>query len=816
VLVCLLIAPTTAVFADDLPVPANEAGDGTAGGAPDVEAPDATIGEGSVNQSTPPTGSQEDAAAGDNADVSGASGGGASGDDADEGDADFDLSIQAAPYDTPVVKGQYRIRPAVSDTRMLDIYGGSKKAGANVQVFQSNNAANQFFDISSDKDGYYTIKNINSGLVLDVAGSRAKEGANVVQNAPSTAANNLSQKWVITQKLDTAGRPVYTVTSALPGNFMLDVYGGNDRDETNVQIWAAHGLASQQFYFVPFDAGVVPTDVGLSGFYTLTSALSSKSVVDIAGTSSANGVQLALWESHGGINQIFEIKRQPDGFYTIRPLCSGKYVDVTGSSVVATTPIIQFSKTDNDNQRWAIVNNGNGYYSFVAKQSGLVMGISGGSAANGAKLQLSYSHGGNNQKFKLTPAGSALLKQGVFGIVPFANMGQRVDIQGSSRSAGTNALVWASHSGLNQKFEVIPTGETATYAFRSLVSGLYLAATATNGTVTQQQGSSSGVPLATQKWIATYVFGGVRLTNSSTGQAMTVSSGTLKLAAPNTGSSTSQAFQFSAVNPIEPGCYQVKSITGLALDVSGNSLSAGANVTFWSSHNDENQKWNLTIGSDGYYTLAHPRSGKVLDVAGGGTAEGTNVLMWDKHNYAWQKWLPVPSGDGYFYLKSATGTWLSVAGNGDYNGANVFVSTTTSKRAQKFSFAPTTWSPYSGTYADVNLTTQKMFFVKNGNIVVQSDVVTGAPSMKTPTGTFRVLGKSSPATLVGPGYRQPVSYWMPFTPGGVGFHDANWQPWFGGNRWTYAGSHGCVNMPYANAQKLYSYLSVGDEVRVHY
>jgi lipoprotein-anchoring transpeptidase ErfK/SrfK len=100
--------------------------------------------------------------------------------------------------------------------------------------------------------------------------------------------------------------------------------------------------------------------------------------------------------------------------------------------------------------------------------------------------------------------------------------------------------------------------------------------------------------------------------------------------------------------------------------------------------------------------------------------------------------------------------------------------------------------------------------------VLESDVVTGAPYMATPTGTFSVLYKTSPTVLVGPGYAAPVTFWMPFTSSGVGFHDANWQPWFGGNRYTFAGSHGCVNMPYDAAAKLYSVLSPGDTVNVHY
>jgi lipoprotein-anchoring transpeptidase ErfK/SrfK len=57
---------------------------------------------------------------------------------------------------------------------------------------------------------------------------------------------------------------------------------------------------------------------------------------------------------------------------------------------------------------------------------------------------------------------------------------------------------------------------------------------------------------------------------------------------------------------------------------------------------------------------------------------------------------------------------------------------------------------------------------------------------------------------------------MGVTYSGVGFHDATWQPWFGGDRYTYAGSHGCINMAYYDAQALYSMVWEGIPVILHW
>ena len=67
-----------------------------------------------------------------------------------------------------------------------------------------------------------------------------------------------------------------------------------------------------------------------------------------------------------------------------------------------------------------------------------------------------------------------------------------------------------------------------------------------------------------------------------------------------------------------------------------------------------------------------------------------------------------------------------------------------------------------------------------------------------------------------PLYRTPVKYWMRATWSGVGFHDASWQPTFGGDWYVTNGSHGCINMPSSMAKQLYNMLSVGTPIVIHY
>jgi len=133
---------------------------------------------------------------------------------------------------------------------------------------------------------------------------------------------------------------------------------------------------------------------------------------------------------------------------------------------------------------------------------------------------------------------------------------------------------------------------------------------------------------------------------------------------------------------------------------------------------------------------------------------------------------------------------------------------------------------WGDSYIELDLTNQHMYYFQNGEMIFNCPVVTGSlwnGKTSTPDGVWYILEKLSPTVLLGQimpdgqrEYEAPVSYWMRMTWEGHGFHDATWQPWFGGNRYTYAGSHGCINMPFYSARELYSLVSIGTPVVSHF
>ena len=127
-------------------------------------------------------------------------------------------------------------------------------------------------------------------------------------------------------------------------------------------------------------------------------------------------------------------------------------------------------------------------------------------------------------------------------------------------------------------------------------------------------------------------------------------------------------------------------------------------------------------------------------------------------------------------------------------------------------------------YIDVDITEQHVrFYGDDGSVIWQADCITGAPDGEHDTwqGVWYVIMKQSPSTLVGyqgkeKEYETEVEYWMPFEGNAIGFHDATWQPGFGGTMYADGyGSHGCVNLSYSDAESLYGIIQPGDVVVVH-
>lgn len=120
------------------------------------------------------------------------------------------------------------------------------------------------------------------------------------------------------------------------------------------------------------------------------------------------------------------------------------------------------------------------------------------------------------------------------------------------------------------------------------------------------------------------------------------------------------------------------------------------------------------------------------------------------------------------------------------------------------------------TYIEISLSEQKLYYYKNGEIALTTDVVTGNTGRKrgTPQKVCFVYAKQERRILKGPGYSAFVNFWMPVS-GNIGIHDASWRSEYGGNIYKTSGSHGCINTPYDKMKELYGMVDIGTPVIIY-
>ena len=106
-------------------------------------------------------------------------------------------------------------------------------------------------------------------------------------------------------------------------------------------------------------------------------------------------------------------------------------------------------------------------------------------------------------------------------------------------------------------------------------------------------------------------------------------------------------------------------------------------------------------------------------------------------------------------------------------------------------------------YIEIDIARQHIWFYKNGELILETDCVTGNVSKgwDTPQGVFYLLenGKGTDVLL---GYSVEVDYWMGFSYRGIGLHSSERKA-FGGDIYLTNGSHACVNMPLEAAKIAY-------------
>lgn len=133
-------------------------------------------------------------------------------------------------------------------SRVVDIEGPSKAAGATIQQWSNGNVMQQEWVIEYKGSGYYTIQSLYSGLYIGV--ESASSGAAVKQYS---SWNSNNTKWVITKT--SSGYYRFTSFSCLAAGYSLSVESGGSANGVDLFVYAYtdNSDARDEWYFSSVD-----------------------------------------------------------------------------------------------------------------------------------------------------------------------------------------------------------------------------------------------------------------------------------------------------------------------------------------------------------------------------------------------------------------------------------------------------------------------------------------------------------------------------------------------------------------------------------
>jgi len=148
-------------------------------------------------------------------------------------------------------------------------------------------------------DGLYTIRNVNSGLYLDVEGGSNENAANVLQwNTPDAA----HSQWHVRRTESSGASIVYTLQNAQSGMFLSTPFTANGVNGANAFVWSSKEVGE-----------VLWSLNGLANGEGTTFAVKNIALdrfLSVAGGSTASGANAHLWSSPGSLESQWQFLSQ--------------------------------------------------------------------------------------------------------------------------------------------------------------------------------------------------------------------------------------------------------------------------------------------------------------------------------------------------------------------------------------------------------------------------------------------------------------------------------------------------------------------------
>lgn len=247
--------------------------------------------------------------------------------------------------------GYYYLYSQIGDTitYLLDVDRALTEDGTNIQIFTDTKADAQLFKfIKNDDDTYYILtKSSNDKSCLTIADDSTKSGASVIQ---STLVKSDSQKWKLTQVQPTGNsidtNYTYMIKNVNSGLY-LEVKDGLASDGANVQQWGANESGKHNTW------KLVSARNGYYYFYSMLDD-GNTFLLDVTDGKSASGTNVQILQDNQTSSQLFKLVANPDGTYNIVTKASKDNcaLDVDAHSTNNGANVSQYVCENSTNQQW--------------------------------------------------------------------------------------------------------------------------------------------------------------------------------------------------------------------------------------------------------------------------------------------------------------------------------------------------------------------------------------------------------------------------------------------------------------------------------
>lgn len=689
-------------------------------------------------------------------------------------DSAEDTDSSAPKVDAPVIDdGVYVIGSGLDQNKVLDVAGGSRTDGANVQLYDSNMSGAQKWLLTYDKNtGYYTAGLAGTNKVLDVRYGSKADGANVWLYEKSKGVND-AQLWKIVK----SGNG-YSLISKLRADLALDIFGAQSFNGANAQVYTKNDSSAQRFYFYSVNPDVQPGNVLVDGdgaYVVIAGSATSGVALSAGGNHVSAGENIELANKSGVASQRLYFKSDGHGYYTIMVGSSGKMLDAINGGVTPGTNVRQWDANGADAQKWALRRSAEGFYNIVNKASGLALDVFAGYLGSGSNVWTYTSNGSVAQRFWLkkidnaADGEAAIFENGTYLIESDKDLVKVIDVNAGSRANGANVQLYQSNMSGAQRWNITRKGDTEYYTIRLAGTNKALDVTCgeardgANVQIFEANGTDSqlwkfvkrnGTLLLVSKLRSDLVLdlfaGG---TENGTNAQVYVANGTsaqsFRLISTNANVAAGQKGLDGAyilvAGDSKNGSY--------AVDINGASRANGTNAQVYSQNKSYAQRFYLKDDGQGFYNVVSVNSGASLDVAGSNLVPYTNVQQWSSYNGDAQKWAIYSNDDGsYSFVSKANGLALDVSGGSFENFSNLQTFWRNGSSAQKFWLVPVAMLD-DGIY-EINpfINTNKALDIRNGSNsnggVAQVYDANGTLAqryqvVRNPDGTYRIRTAAS-------------------------------------------------------------------------